>query len=481
MKSLALTSGFFILVLFLSFSLPGAEELPTMSLSEAVETALQKNPTLNAMRKDTRAASLQRREEESAFWPQISYLFQYSNSHSERYEIDTGGQTGAGGFDFDNVGFTGAIYDNKFQLSQLIFDRSVLGRIFLADIQKKAAKWQEIGQEQQVIESTVSAYLDVLRAKELLEVQEQRLQLATRQLETASSSFEVGMRIRTDVLRAQLTQSSARRDMVSAEIQLKRAQVALNQVMGIPMSSRHDFEAGSLTTFSPSEEIVDVLESYPQMFGVADEYNPSIKVASTMVEQYQESVDIAKGEFLPRVRAGASWGWNESGHLAYEDEEWRVQASVEMPLFEGGRKLAKVSRTKEQLEGQRERFQDTKRQVYSMIEQSALALQEEHRNLEIAMEEAMVADENHERFLNLYEEGLVDSLDVTQALTEKVEADTNVVTTRYGFLKLYIQLLASMGTIPTEAGAYQERNWLQPLKFEGQSEGAIGALSEISR
>ena len=152
------------------------------------------------------------------------------------------------------------------------------------------------------------------------------------------------------------------------------------------------------------------------------------------------------------------------GDLSFDDEEWTLSLQVEVPIFEGGRKIAKMSRTRSQFDAEKSRYDDTIRSIKTLVEQSALALQEEQRNLEIAVEAETVAKENHERFLNLYEEGLADSLDVTQALTELVEAQTNVVSTRYGYLRVYAQLLSALGLIPTEESPYGETEWLATLK-----------------
>ena len=66
--------------------------------------------------------------------------------------------------------------------------------------------------------------------------------------------------------------------------------------------------------------------------------------------------------------------------------------------------------------------------------------------------------------MNLYEEGLADSLDVTQALTELVVAQTNVVSTRYGYLRVYAQLVNALGLTPTQVEPYGETDWLATLK-----------------
>jgi len=441
------------------------EELPVITLKDAVETALEFNRELAAVRHDVKASKHGIREEKSAFLPQVSYRSEAMNSESELFDFDAPEMTEPSNnfFDFGNFGFTGATFTNQFQFSQLIFDRSVIGRIRQSEYQNEAAQWQKTGQMQQVIFDTVSAYLGVLRAQELLIVQQQRFTLAEQQLKTAETNFEVGLRIRTDVLRAELTRSSALRDVVSAEIALKQAQADFNKITGVPLVSRHEFDSQNLSTYNPSEKGIKVLQNYEPMFQTAKENNPSIRVASILLKQREESVKTAKGEFYPRLSAGGNWGFRDQPDLTLEDKEWSIFAVVQIPIFEGGRKIAKVRRTHEELDAETMRYEATVRGVLNAVERSALSLQEGERNLRIAKEAETVAVENHKRFLDLYAEGLADSLDVTQALTELVEAQTDVITSRYGFMRLYAQLLFALGTIPSEPVMYQTPGWLSVI------------------
>ncbi|MBN2326530.1 MAG: TolC family protein [Candidatus Omnitrophica bacterium] len=464
---LSTSCALFLLMLFTPFSSSSfaqEEKAPALSLSDAVDLSLEQNRELIATRFDFKASEHSKSEARSGYFPQVSFESNFSKIDSDRYDFDIPSDSPfADLFNVDQLGITGTNYTNSFKLQQLIFDRSVIGRIKLADLQSMAASWQEKGQEQTVVFETVSAYLDVMRAQELMNVQKQRLALADKQLNTAKTNFEVGLRIRTDVLRAELTRSSALRDLVSAEIAFRNAKVKLNEILGVPIDQEYQFLEGSLASYNPPAESMETFQHYDNLFLLAETSHPSIRVASFLVDQYEESVKIARGEFAPRASIGASWGFNENDRISFEDEEWAVQLGVQVPIFEGGRKIAKVRRTKAELEAQKNRYDDTVRIIKTLVEQSALALQEEQRNLEIAIQAEIVATENHERFLNLYEEGLADSLDVTQALTELVEAQTDVVTTRYGYLIVYSQLLNAVGMTPIEGETYSNLDWLSTL------------------
>ncbi len=452
---------FYFLVFLIAIGFPVS--LPAqITLQEAVETALELNRELIAVRHNAKASTHGIWEAKSAYLPQVSFNSESSNSESELFEFEAPDLPPAleDVFTFDNVGgFTGEVFTNQFQFSQLVFDRSVLGEITLSELRDEAAQWQEIGQEQQVVFDTIAAFMDVLRANELLEVQQQRLKLAEKQLDTAQTNFEVGMRIRTDVLRAELTRSSAMRDIVSAEIARDQAIVAFNEIIGIRVNANRELQNTMLVEYNPPEEMLNQLKQYDRLFDIAETKNPAIKVAALVLQQQDEAVAIAKGEFYPRARIGGSWGFREN-ELNFEEEEWRIFAAIDVPIFEGGRRVAKMRRTKEERSAQSRRLEDTIRMVQRSVEQSALAVQEEFRNLQIAIEAEKVARENQARFQNLYQEGLADTLDVTQSITELVEAQTDVVTTRYDYMILMARLLLAMGIISIDSNAYTGVEWL---------------------
>lgn len=471
---------FFIMVSGVTQEMPApvqvSEGTQVMTLSQAVYSALEYNRELRARRFDKTAAAEAIREAQSAWWPQVGFRSSWNKSESDRFEFKMPELPPPFDqlFSFGDVGFTGDVYENMFQVSQLLYDRTVIGNIKLSELQQEAAQWQETGQMQNAVLDTILAFLNVLAAAELLEVQKQRLVLAQEQLDTAQMNFDVGLRILTDVLRAKLTRSSAMRDVVSAEILLKNNQAAFNRIIGLPIESHFEFKPDFLSKYNPPVDIIETIGDPLRLYGIAEEYHPSIQVAALLVDQSKESVNIARGEFYPRVSAGARWGYNEVGSLSLEQEEWAVSAQVEIPIFEGFRKTSKVKRTKAQLSAEMQRYEDTVRIIQTTVEQTLNALAEERRNLEIATEAEQVAEENHKRFLNLYQEGLADTLDVTTALTELVTAQSDVIQTRYGYLQVYARLVAALGVISTDDAIYETDQWLQVITYRRQTDPSIG-------
>lgn len=218
-----------------------SETTVTLSLSEAVDKSLLNNKNILAAYHENEAARGAKLEAFSAYLPQLSIYSQSTKTESERYTSP-----------FQEAGFSGKTYNNRIEASQLIFDRSVLSSIFLANLKKQSAEIQLTGQRLQTVSEAVNLYIEILLAQEIIDVQHQRLELAEKQLHTAKSKFQAGYQINTDVARAQLTQASARRDINLAKVAMERAEVYLNKIMGVSVNFRHGVSGGYLMQFDPS-------------------------------------------------------------------------------------------------------------------------------------------------------------------------------------------------------------------------------------
>lgn len=184
------------------------------------------------------------------------------------------------------------------------------------------------------------------------------------------------------------------------------------------------------------------------------------------MEQFEQSLRMAQGEFLPSLSAGGNWGYYDRGGLDLQDEEWSVQVQMSVPLFEGGRRLAMINRTRNQLQAERMRFEEAVQSVHGLIEDSVLLLREEIENYAAASAAEDVARQHYQDVFNFYEEGLSQSLDLTQALTDLVAARTDVIFARYNYLRVFVQLHAALGTLPTHRNGYVTSSWIS-IPLEG--------------
>ena len=75
-------------------------------------------------------------------------------------------------------------------------------------------------------------YYGLLKAQELVEVQQEALKLGLKRQEEAEIRLEVGAGTRVDLLRLQVAADNARADLINAEQQVQLARASLNHVLG---------------------------------------------------------------------------------------------------------------------------------------------------------------------------------------------------------------------------------------------------------
>ncbi|HET9063130.1 MAG TPA: TolC family protein, partial [Candidatus Binatia bacterium] len=85
--------------------------------------------------------------------------------------------------------------------------------------------------------AVVAAYLDMLSAQRLREVTEQTIQAQRRQLQSAEARYRGGRATKNDLLVVQVTLRGTEQRLVTEDLLLDRARLALNQTIGLPVNA----------------------------------------------------------------------------------------------------------------------------------------------------------------------------------------------------------------------------------------------------
>ena len=93
-------------------------------------------------------------------------------------------------------------------------------------------------QEARVLDTilaTAVAYLDLLRAEALLEVDRKNLSVTESNLQRATSRLELGVGTRSEIYRWETARANAQASVVTSEATAKQARIALNRTMNEPL------------------------------------------------------------------------------------------------------------------------------------------------------------------------------------------------------------------------------------------------------
>ena len=433
------------------------------TLSDAIALAYRTNPTLLSQRANQRALDETVPQARAGLRPTVSLTADVDYSRTD---------TPAGVVESDTAGI-------GIGLSQNLYTGGRVGHaISAAEANVLAGAEQLRGVEQGVLASVIQAYVDVRRDMEILTIRQDNLAVLRRQLDESNARFEVGEITRTDVAQSQARLAQSEADLAQAQAQLSVSRAAYAAVVG---QAPANLEAPVALPGVPTD--------FDAALDVGLVENPSVRAAQYALQAAEARVAAARAEFLPSVRATASYGGSSdlSSFDLTDRTAFTAGASVSVPLFTGGLNRSRVAQALEQANAAQIDVEGQRRAVLQDVS-SAYAQLVSARSTVTAGEQAVAAASvAAEGVRQEAQVGLRTTLDVLNQELELRSAQVQLVSARRNEYVAQAGVLAAMGRLqgeklvasiePYDAGANADA-----VRFRGALpwDPAIEALDRIA-
>jgi outer membrane protein TolC len=351
---------------------PAAEPAPTeptpeLTLEQAIDIALASQPNIAARLGDYAAARYRVDQALSPLLPQLSASFTAGRARTVPAEATDSG--------------TGLV-----QMSQLLFDfgknvASTQAALRLADIAREDVELQR----QLIALAVKEAYTNVLLAQRLIRLNTQALERAELNLRIARGAFDLGVRPRSDVVRADIDVTNARLDLSRALNAERLAGVALTTVMGIRVPT--PFRVRDNLFHTP------VVLDAAQLLREALERRPEFRQAKLRADAAQAIVRRAFRDFFPDVTGSGAYGGTGEGATELQ-ETWAVTLTFSWPFFDGGNRIARYREANATLGAERARVQAVELDVIREVQQAVLIVTEAEERIGTAQKAVNLALEN---------------------------------------------------------------------------------------
>lgn len=342
----------FALAIFIVLFAPGlsqaqqAAQPSPLTLRQAVNIALEKNPQRKAALAETRAASADVKQAKSFLLPHVTFSETATAGDDPVYVFGSKlRQERFAASDFAlnvlNTPLPFGNYSTRFGGTWNLFDSLASWRsVNRAEREKDATDRQLERTGQEIVFRVADSYYSVLLAKKQLEVAGQAMQTAVAILERSKNRVESGVVVESDSLSAQVRLAARKQELIRAQNNLAMARAQLSIAMGLSTQSE----------FEPSDALAERnLPATPleELEKQAIEMRPDLKRIRSEESAQQESVSIAKSSFGPRVNAFAGWeADNPTLFAGGGGNNWLAGIEVQFDLFEGGARQAELSRAR---------------------------------------------------------------------------------------------------------------------------------------
>ena len=322
-----------------------------------------------------------------------------------------------------------------------------------------------VGVEQQVLLSTVSTYMEVLRSRKTVTLRQNNLRVIKEELRAARDRFEVGEVTKTDVALAEARLAASVSALAVAEGERAQAEESYKQTVG---SSPKGLTAPGRLPKLPNSAAASkksAVQNHPDIIAVQHD-----------IKQAEYNMKRAEGAYHPTVSLSSSLNYTDQ-----EADDFRrfgsVSLSAEGPIYTGGRLPALLRQATARRDAQRSVLHLTRLRLEQEAG-SAFALLQMARSGREASEEQIRA--SRVAFEGVREEAKVGArttLDVLNAEQELLDAQAGLISAEADEQIAAYRLLAQMGKLTVDDLNLPVQKY-DPLEYYNLVKGAPTALSK---
>ena len=428
----------FILLLFFASVASFAQE-KKWTLKECIYHAIQNNITIKQSELDLQTSAIVKKDAIGNFLPNVSA----STSHSWNIGLNQNITTGL--LENQTTQFTSANLNANLDIFKGLQNVNQLRKANLAII---ASQYQLTKMQEDIALNVANAYLQVLFNKENLKVQTQQKLLNTKQYNRTIELVDAGNVPKGDLLDIQATMATGNQRVIVAENTLLLSKLSLAQLLQI-----EDFQNFDISEDDMPSMLSTVLNETPEaVIAKAKENRTELKIAETNVALAQKDISIAKGAYLPSLTGFYGFNTRASNSEVIDFTTRTITSpkplfdqfssnkgqnfglSLNIPIFNGFAVKNNVARTKialakSQLAKEQQEL-DIERNVFTAYTDTKAAKESYEAALQIVKARELAMQYAKDR----YEIGMMNIFDYNQSQTAFVNAQSEVLRTKYDYI-----------------------------------------------
>src|SRR5262245_35823342 len=343
-------------------------ELPVLKLSlkDAIEAALDKNPNVRLYKERIEAARGVSATQLGALLPNLSSSAKYTNQTFYRGTI-AGSPTRSSPFD---------IADARGTLSQSLFSWSLIERWRASRAALAVAEGESETTKNDTMATVALNYLEVLRSTENVAARTANVELFKELVAYIKSRQSGGMATGLDTARLETQLENERQRLELAKSDVERTKLILINALGVT------FEAKVILTdeLKPPEEPVPTQE---EAMGVALAKRPERKAQEQRMQVSRLTLSSIKGEQLPSLQADGNYGLI-GNQIDNTLSTYNVGVTLSVPIFDGGQRQGRIGEGRSKLLQEEIKMDIVTRQITMELREALVTLTSAKEQLRIA-------------------------------------------------------------------------------------------------
>lgn len=441
-----------LIIILLFFVQARAQNEMTLTWTSAIDMALEQNPYLSSQKASLEGDKSNIAIARAGYLPSITFSGSVSESKAATFSESSG-----------VIPKSSAVVGGG--LNQMIYNQGILANHKIQKYLYASQVEEYRNASYNTISTAGEAYINLLFAMDLLEIQIQNKAITEQNLRAATDQQEVGSSSMQEVLRWKTQLFSNQQSIESQKATLITGRAWLNQVLNLPLETKEILEnlnfekdafifsseiiAGFVIDDNKAQDIRDYLVE----IGLG--YSPTLASIEQQLLAQNKQVKSDKLWAVPNfsLSAGADAKFARDTDPtdlpgAKDKDFWKVGVSMAWPLVDGGANTNKYKQSKFNLSALELEQVNLQTSIEQSIRGSVAVVISDFINMGLASDQADVAQRNYDLVYEAYMVGESDLLDLLDAQQQKLESDIAARVAHYTFFVDLLTMEQAIGYFP---------------------------------
>jgi outer membrane protein TolC len=410
-----------------------AQEVPRITLAEAIERAARVQPSVVQALGTLRSAQAREHAAFGAFLPNFTLSSSVGDFYSEGARVDPStGQLTTSGSTNRSVNTSVSSSVDLFTGFRRGSERRAAGA------NRGAAEASLVDARFQQQLTTTNGFFDVLAAVQLQRVREASVRRAEEQLKVSVALLHAGKGIRPDSLRSVVTLGNAQLQLVNAQAQLATAEANLGRLVGAegPVGAVDD------STLYVQLAAVDTSALRDEVIRNA----PSVKAAEAAASSARAAVGVSKAAYYPTLNLSGSAALNGSRQNNYNFLQQRqVSLGLSWPIFNRFQREQGITNNIVAADNAEAGAAEARRLVLANLTAALAALDAARLRIGITQTSVIAAQEDLRVQQERYRLGAATIVDLLTSQEALNQAEVDAVTARFDYVRARAAISALIG------------------------------------
>lgn len=414
----------------------------TVSLEEAIATALQNNYNILLAKNDSMAAALDYSYKNAGFLPRLNgNLGTAWNNNAQKQILADGSKRESKGLKSNNITAQLALNWTLFDGMKMFATRDKL---------EEFVKLGELGIKNQLINtvaSVITTYYNIVRQKQQLKAVEEQMSLSQERVKLAQYKLDIGVGTKPDVLQGKLDLNAQKAAQLLQQNLIAKLKEELNQLMNIQQS----------TLYEVSDSIpINTKLSLGDIQSNVESNNPALLIAKKNIDIAGLTLKERKAERLPTVTFNSAYNFNRTNNQAVinsfstlfnRSKGFNYGLTATVPIFNNFNNKRQIRQAELDIQYQRIVYDNQKSLINLSVINAWSDYEQQKRALALEEENIILAKENVSILFQVYKLNSTTLIQLKEAEKSLGDAYNRLIAARYSTKLAETELLRLKGDL----------------------------------